>query len=144
MKITLSQRQLAMCDMIASMRYWQGCGTDTTIIDKRKASRIGFCAEYAFSKQFNLHLDIISNLQKDSFDFISKDGSTIDIKAIDRSDGNLIVPKLLHDVYVLAIVDGRTVDIVGYATKEMIEEAGRKDLGNGLVWFVNRKQLKTW
>jgi len=144
MKITLSQRQLAMCDMIASMRYWQGCGTDTTIIDKRKASRIGFCAEYAFSKQFNLHLDIISNLQKDSFDFISKDGSTIDIKATDRSDGNLIVPKLLHDVYVLAIVDGRTVDIVGYATKEMIEEAGRKDLGNGLVWFVNRKQLKTW
>jgi len=133
-----------MCDMIASMRYWQGCGTDTTIIDKRKASRIGFCAEYAFSKQFNLHLDIISNLQKDSFDFISKDGSTIDIKATDRSDGNLIVPKLLHDVYVLAIVDGRTVDIVGYATKEMIEEAGRKDLGNGLVWFVNRKQLKTW
>ena len=144
MKITLSQRQLAMCDMIASMRYWQGCGTDTTIIDKRKASRIGFCAEYAFSKQFNLHLDIISNLQKDSFDFISKDGSTIDIKATDRSDGNLIVPKLLHDVYVLAIVDGRTVDIVGYATKEMIEEAGRKDLGNGLVWFVNRKDLKTW
>jgi hypothetical protein len=26
-------------------------------------------AEYAFSKQFNLHLDIISNLEKDSFDF---------------------------------------------------------------------------
>ena len=144
MKITLSPRELAMCDMIASMRYWQGCGTDTTIIDKRKASRLGFCAEYAFSKQFNLHLDIISNLQKDSFDFISKDGATIDIKATDRSDGNLIVPKLLHDVYVLAIVDGRTVDIVGYATKEMIEEAGRKDLVNGPVWFVNRKELKKW
>ncbi len=144
MKITLSQRELAMCDMIASMRYWQGCGTDSTIIDKRKASRLGFCAEYAFSKQFNLHLDIISNLQKDSFDFISKDGATIDIKATDRSDGNLIVPKLLHDVYVLAIVDGRTVDFVGYATKEMIEEAGRKDLGNGPVWFVNRKELKKW
>jgi hypothetical protein len=144
MKITLSPRELAMCDMIASMRYWQGCGTDTTIIDKRKASRLGFCAEYAFSKQFNLHLDIISNLEKDSFDFISKDGATIDIKATDRSDGNLIVPKLLHDVYVLAIVDGRTVDIVGYATKEMIEEAGRKDLVNGPVWFVNRKELKKW
>lgn len=144
MKITLSPRELAMCDMIASMRFWQGCGTDTTIIDKRKASRIGFTSEYAFSKQFNLHLDIISNLEKDSFDFISKDGATIDIKATDRSDGNLIVPKLLHDVYVLAIVDGRTVDIVGYATKQMIEEAGRKDLGNGPVWFVNRKELKKW
>ena len=144
MKITLSPRELAMCDMIASMRFWQGCGTDTTIIDKRKASRIGFCAEYAFSKQFNLHLDIISNLEKDSFDFISKDGATIDIKATDRSDGNLIVPKLLHDVYVLAIVDGSTVDFIGYATKQMIEEAGKKDLGNGPVWFVSRKDLKTW
>ena len=144
MKITLSPRELAMCDMIASMRYWQGCGTDSTIIDKRKASRIGFCAEYSFSKQFNLHLDIISNLEKDSFDFISKDGSTIDIKATDRSDGNLIVPKLLHDVYVLAIVDGSTVDFVGYATNQMIEEAGKKDLGNGPVWFVSRKDLKTW
>ena len=144
MNVTLTDRELAMCDMIAAMRFWQGCSSNTTIIDKRKANRLGFVAEYAFSKQFNLHLDIISNLQKDSFDFISKDGSTIDIKATDRSDGNLIVPKLLHDVYVLAIVDGRTVDIVGYATKEMIEEAGRKDLGNGLVWFVNRKDLKTW
>jgi len=144
MKITLSPRELATCDMIASMRYWQGCGTDTTIIDKRKASRLGFCAEYAFSKQFNLHLDIISNLEKDSFDFISKDGATIDIKATDRSDGNLIVPKLLHDVYVLAIVDGRTVDFIGYATKQMIEEAGKKDLGNGPSWFVNRKELKKW
>jgi hypothetical protein len=34
--------------------------------------------------------------------------------------------------------------IVGYATKEMIEEAGKKDLGNGPVWFVNRQDLKTW
>ena len=144
MKITLSPRELAMCDMIASMRYWQGCGTDSTIIDKRKASRLGFTAEYAFSKQFNLHLDIISNLEKDSFDFISKDGATIDIKSTDLWSGNLVVPKLMHDVYVLAVVDGNTVDLVGYATKQMIEEAGKKDLGNGPVWFVNRKDLKTW
>ena len=144
MKITLSPRELAMCDIIASMRYWQGCGTDTTIIDKRIASRIGFTAEYAFSKQFNLHLDIISNLEKDSFDFISKDGATIDIKATYTKHGNLVVPKLMHDVYVLAIVDGNTVDLVGYATKEMIEKAGKKDLGNGPVWFVDRKDLKRW
>ena len=144
MKITLSPRELAMCDMIASMRYWQGCGTDSTIIDKRKASTLGFTAEYAFSNQFNLHLDIISNLERDSFDFISKDGATIDIKSTDLWSGNLVVPKLMHDVYVLAIVDGNTVDLVGYATKEMILEAGKKDLGNGHVWFINRKQLKTW
>ena len=144
MKITLSPRELAMCDMIASMRFWQGCGIDSTIIDKRKASRLGFAAEYAFSKQFNLHLDIISNLEKDSFDFISSNGATIDIKATDRTDGNLVVPKLMHDVYVLAIVDGSTVDFVGYATKQMIEKAGKKDLGKGPVWFVNRQDLKTW
>jgi len=144
MKIPRPPRELAMCDMIASMRFWQGCGTDSTIIDKRKASRLGFTAEYAFSKQFNLHMDIISNLEKDSFDFISSNGATIDIKATDRTDGNLVVPKLMHDVYVLAIVDGNTVDLVGYATKEMIEKAGKKDLGNGPVWFVDRKDLKRW
>ena len=144
MKITLSPRELAMCDMIASMRYWQGCGIDSTIIYKRNASRLGFAAEYAFSKQFNLHLDITSNLEKDSFYFISSNGATIDINATDRTDGNLVVPKLMHDVYVLAIVDGNTVDLVGYATNEMILEAGKKDLGHGLSWFVNRKDLKTW
>ena len=144
MKVTLTTREMAICMMMGALRMWQGAKLDTTIIDKDKASPQGFMAEYAFSKQFNLHLDIISNLEKDSFDFISKDGATIDIKSTDRTDGNLVVPKLMHDIYVLAIVDGNTVEIVGYATKEMIEEAGKKDLGNGPVWFVSRKDLKTW
>ena len=130
--------------MMGALRMWQGAKLDTTIIDKDKASPQGFMAEYAFSKQFNLHLDIIGNLEKDSFDFISREGATIDVKSTDLIDGNLVVPKLMHDVYVLAIVDGSTVYLVGYATKEMILEAGKKDLGKGPVWFVNRKQLKTW
>ena len=57
--------------------------SDTTFIDKDKASPQGFMAEYAFSKQFNLHLDIIGNLEKDSFDFISREGATIDVKSTD-------------------------------------------------------------
>ncbi len=130
--------------MMGAFRMWQGAKLDTTIIDKDKASPQGFMAEYAFSKQFNLHLDIIGNLEKDSFDFISREGATIDVKSTELIDGNLVVPKLMHDVYVLAIVDGNTVDLVGYATKEMILEAGKKDLGKGPVYFVNRKQLKTW
>jgi len=144
MKVTLTTREMAICMMMGALRMWQGAKLDTTIIDKDKASPQGFMAEYAFSKQFNLHMDIIGNLEKDSFDFISKDGATIDIKSTDRKDGNLVVPKLMHDVYVLAIVDGSTVDFIGYATKQMIEEAGKKDLGNGSVWFVNRKELKKW
>lgn len=144
MKVTLTTREMAICMMMGAFRMWQGAKLDTTIIDKDKASPQGFMAEYAFSKQFNLHLDIIGNLEKDSFDFISREGATIDIKSTDRKDGNLVVPKLMHDVYVLAIVDGNTVDLVGYATKEMILEAGKKDLGKGPVWFVNRKELKTW
>lgn len=144
MKVTLTTREMAICMMMGALRMWQGAKLDTTIIDKDKASPQGFMAEYAFSKQFNLHLDIIGNLEKDSFDFISRDGATIDIKSTNYLDGNLIVPKLLHDVYVLAIVDGSTVDFIGYATKQMIEEAGKKDLGNGPVWFVNRKDLNKW
>jgi len=144
MKVTLTNRELAMCDMIAAMRFWQGCGSNTTIIDKRKASRIGFAAEYAFSKQFNLHLDILSNLDKDSFDFISNDGSTIDIKATDNQKGNLLVEHPKHDIYVFAIVDGSTVYLIGYATKQMLLDEGQRDFGYGPTYFVKRKDLKTW
>ena len=144
MTIRLTDRELAMCDMIGAMRFWQGCGTNTNIIDKGKASRIGFCAEYAFSKQFNLHLDILSNLEKGSYDFISKDGSTIDIKATDYPDGNLLVKKPMHDIYVLAIVDGAIVDILGYATKQMLLDEGQRDFGYGATYFVKRRDLKTW
>lgn len=144
MKVTLTDRELAMCDMIAAMRFWQGCNSNTTIIDKRKANRLGFVAEYAFSKQFNLHLDILSNLDKDSFDFISKDGSTIDIKATDYPDGNLLVKNPQHDIYVFAIVDGSTVYIIGYATKQMLLDEGQRDFGYGPTYFVKRKDLKTW
>ena len=144
MKVTLTTREMAICMMMGALRMWQGAKLDTTIIDKDKASPQGFMAEYAFSKQFNLHMDIIGNLEKDSFDFISKDGATIDIKSTNYLDGNLVFKNMKHDIYVLAIVDGNTVDLVGYATNEMILEAGKKDLGHGPSWFVNRKELKKW
>jgi len=144
MKVTLTTREMAICMMMGALRMWQGAKLDTTIIDKDKASPQGFIAEYAFSKKFNLHMDIIGNLEKDSFDFISRDGATIDIKSTNYLDGNLVFKNLKHDIYVLAIVDGNTVDLVGYATNEMILEAGKKDLGHGPSWFVSHKDLKTW
>jgi hypothetical protein len=144
MNVILTDRELAMCDMIAAMRFWQGCSSNTTIIDKRKANGIGFVAEYAFSKQFNLHLDILSSLDKDSFDFISKDGSTIDIKATENSKGNLLVKNPQHDIYVLAIVDGNAVYLIGYATKQMLLDEGQRDFGYGPTYFVKRRDLKTW
>jgi hypothetical protein len=144
MNVILTDKELAMCDMIAAMRFWKGCSSNTTIIDKRKANGIGFVAEYAFSKQFNLHLDILSNLDKDSFDFISNDGSTIDIKATDYPDGNLLVKNPQHDIYVLAIVDGNVVYLIGYATKQMLLDEGQRDFGYGPTYFVKRKDLKTW
>ncbi len=144
MNVILTDKELAMCDMIAAMRFWKGCSSNTTIIDKRKANGIGFVAEYAFSKQFNLHLDILSNLDKDSFDFISNDGSTIDIKATDYPDGNLLVKNPQHDIYVLAIVDGNVVYLIGYATKQMLLDEGQRDFGYGPTYFVKRRNLKTW
>ena len=146
MKITLSPRELAMCDMIASMRYWQGCGTDTTIIDKRKGKQDLDLRQNMHSASNSICTWTSSAiLEKDSFDFISKDGATIDIKATDRMDGNLVVPKLMHDVYVLAIVDGNTVDLVGYATKEMIlKKQARKTLAMVLFGLLTGKNLKTW
>ena len=144
MKVTLTTREMAICMMMGALRMWQGAKLDTTIIDKDKASPQGFMAEYAFSKQFNLHLDIIGNLEKDSFDFISREGNTIDVKSTDILDGNLLVKKPMHDIYVLAIVDGSTVYLIGYATKQMLLDEGKRDLGHGPTHFVNRRDLKTW
>jgi hypothetical protein len=144
MKVTLTTREMAICMMMGALRMWQGAKLDTTIIDKDKASPQGFMAEYAFSKQFNLHLDIIGNLEKDSFDFISREGNTIDVKSTDNLDGNLLVKKPMHDIYVLAIVDGSTVYLIGYATKQMLLDEGKRDLGHGPTYFVNRRDLKTW
>jgi hypothetical protein len=144
MKVTLTTREMAICMMMGALRMWQGAKLDTTIIDKDKASPQGFMAEYAFSKQFNLHLDIIGNLEKDSFDFISREGNTIDVKSTDNLDGNLLVKKPMHDIYVLAIVDGSTVYLIGYATKQMLLDEGQRDFGYGPTYFVNRRDLKTW
>jgi hypothetical protein len=144
MKVTLTTREMAICMMMGALRMWQGAKLDTTIIDKDKASPQGFMAEYAFSKQFNLHLDIIGNLEKDSFDFISREGNTIDVKSTDNLDGNLLVKKPMHDIYVLAIVDGSTVYLIGYATKQMLLDEGQRDFGYGPTYFVKRRDLKTW
>jgi hypothetical protein len=144
MKVTLTTREMAICMMMGALRMWQGAKLDTTIIDNDKASPQGFMAEYAFSKQFNLHLDIIGNLEKDSFDFISREGNTIDVKSTDNLDGNLLVKKPMHDIYVLAIVDGSTVYLIGYATKQMLLDEGQRDFGYGPTYFVKRRDLKTW
>jgi hypothetical protein len=145
MNVILTDKELAMCDMIAAMRFWKGCSSNTTIIDKRKANGIGFVAEYAFSKQFNLHLDILSSLDKDSFDFISKDGSTIDIKATDKFERQFIGEESTCMTYMcLAIVDGNAVYLIGYATKQMLLDEGQRDFGYGPTYFVKRRDLKTW
>jgi hypothetical protein len=49
-----------------------------------------------------------------------------------------------HDIYVLAIVDGNAVYLIGYATKQMLLDEGQRDFGYGPTYFVNRRDLKTW
>jgi hypothetical protein len=46
-------------------------------------------------------------------------------------------------VYVLAYVNGQTVEFVGWAKKEeLIKEENIKDLGHGKGYFLCRKKLK--
>ncbi len=144
MNVILTDKELAMCDMIAAMRFWKGCSSNTTIIDKRKANGIGFVAEYAFSKQFNLHLDILSNLDKDSFEIISKESNSIKVKRAENWKVNLWGRDPWRDIYVLAIVDGNAVYLIGYATKQMLLDEGQRDFGYGPTYFVKRRDLKTW
>jgi len=109
--------------------------------------RDGILAEMAFGKQFNLYPDLSVYPRKGGADLVTHAGLKLDIKATRYKSGRLLIhidkPVEEVDIYVLGIVDGDTVDFVGYIkSADAIQPQNLNDLGHGSGYVIEQKNLK--
>jgi len=109
--------------------------------------RDGILAEMAFGKQFNLYPDLSVYPRKGGADLITHKGMKIDVKATRYKSGRLLIhidkPVEEVDIYVLGIVDGDDVDLVGYIkSAEAIQPQNLNDLGHGSGYVIEQSNLK--
>lgn len=109
--------------------------------------RDGILAEMAFGKQFNLYPDLSVYPRKGGADLITHKGMKIDVKATRYKSGRLLIhidkPVEEVDIYVLGIVDGDDVDLVGYIkSAEAIQPQNLNDLGHGSGYVIKQSDLK--
>lgn len=151
MKIELSNTEYMICTQIGMMRHEINRAAsvkDKTIWksqDKMKIETMGIMAEMAFCKWANLYFDVSCGRQSGTTDVIYQNWKC-DIKATERKDGQLMVSqwkkKESSDVYILGIIDGLSVDFVGFATSsDIIQEARLKDLGYGPTYCMTQSEL---
>ena len=105
----------------------------------------GFKAEYAFAKWKNLFPDFGLKPRSGSYDGVTKRGTRYDIKSTHYKNGNLLSTLKVNedvDVYILAYVNERMVEFVGWISKEeFIKPENIKDLGHGQGYFYSRHKL---
>ena len=115
--------------------------------DPIQIDRDGILAEMAFGKQFNLYPDLSVYPRKGGADLITHKGMKIDVKATRYKSGRLLIhidkPVEEVDIYVLGIVDGDDVDLVGYIkSAEAIQPQNLNDLGHGSGYVIEQSNLK--
>ena len=115
--------------------------------DPIQIDRDGILAEMAFGKQFNLYPDLSVYPRKGGADLITHKGMKIDVKATRYKSGRLLIhidkPVEEEDIYVLGIVDGDDVDLVGYIkSAEAIQPQNLNDLGHGSGYVIEQSDLK--
>ena len=115
--------------------------------DPIQIDRDGILAEMAFGKQFNLYPDLSVYPRKGGADLITHKGMKIDVKATRYKSGRLLIhidkPVEEVDIYVLGIVDGDDVDLVGYIkSAEAIQPQNLNDLGHGSGYVIEQNNLK--
>lgn len=115
--------------------------------DPIQIDRDGILAEMAFGKQFNLYPDLSVYPRKGGADLITHKGMKIDVKATRYKSGRLLIhidkPVEEVDIYVLGIVDGDDVDLVGYIkSAEAIQPQNLNDLGHGSGYVIEQSDLK--
>ena len=150
--VTLSDPEMATCRMLGEMRSLVARGNN--VKDRKMSDSAGheidvdgMIAEYAFCKHFNIFPDLTPSPRSGSCDCVYQ-GKRIDIKSTRHKDGQLLATmknNLDIDVYVLAIIDGNTVNFPGYATKkELINPDNVTDLGFGKGYALKQNKLRSW
>jgi hypothetical protein len=150
MKITLQPDEITVCQMIGRMRSLiaRSFGVKDAKVgdqDGAESDVIGMIAEYAFAKQFNVFPDLGLSPRSGSADGIIK-GKRYDIKATTYKTGRLLCTVKDNpdvDVYILAIVSGNEIDIVGWEYKENLrKDENLIDLGYGKGYALTQDKLQ--
>lgn len=154
MIIELTDMECRIAEMIACARYNENRKAGSSnLIDELKGSHdhllyeiIGFKAEMAFAKKYNIYPDLEIHCRSGSYDLLIND-KRVDIKATMRPNGQLLVhrtkSKKESDIYVLAVVNGNVIDFKGWLqTEECFAEENIKDLGHGPTYAIPQDKLR--
>jgi len=150
MKITLQPDEVTVCQIIGRMRSLiaRSSGVKDVKVgsqDGAESDVVGMIGEYAFAKQFNIFPDIGLSPRSGSADGIIK-GKRYDIKSTTCKTGRLLCTVKDNpdvDVYILAIVSGNEVDIVGWEYKDNLrKEENLIDLGYGKGYALTQDKLQ--
>ena len=150
-RINLTDAELFICRTLGVMRRSEAMHKvvdqqvgkdDTWSIDID-----GMVAEYCVAKMLNLCPDLTIGVRNGGADLISQKGKTIDVKATRHKNGRLLATLKKAaapcDMYVLAIVDDKGADIVGWASKtHLFHDANQIDLGHGVGFALEQDQLR--
>jgi hypothetical protein len=151
-KVKLSNSEIAVCQMIGNMRHIASRASST--VDRQMGNQgsldidqHGVIGEYAFCKYWNIHLDMDIMARSGSYD-CKLNGKRIDIKSTNYLSGRLIATAKDNpdvDIYVLAIIDGNTVNFPGWMDKDnFITDENLTDLGHGPTYALGQDKLKAW
>lgn len=150
--MNMSPPEAAIAQVLAVMRNTtarQNGVTDKQMgkQDPIEIDRDGILAEMAFGKAFNLYPDLTVYPRKGGADLIGRTGKKIDVKATRYKMGRLVIhidkPVDEVDIYVLAIVSGDDVDLIGYIeSSKAIRQENVRDLGHGDGYVIEQEQLK--
>ena len=147
-RVELTHEELLVCRFMGALRTLNNRIANVSITGSTdEDDETGMIGEYAFGKHYNLFMDITLHPRKGGGDFV-RNGKIIDVKATKRPDGNLITPLAKQgttdvDVYVLAIVQGNVVDLIGYATRDdFLQDENIRPLGHSKGYFLDRSALR--
>ena len=148
-KVILDPTEIATCNLVGSLRsiIARGWSVNDAKIggqDGVQADVMGFMAEYAFAKQFNVCVDLGFSPRSGSADGVLK-GMRYDIKSTTYMSGKLLATLKVNpdvDIYVLSIVKPPIIMFPGWAyKKDLIKEENIKDLGHGKGYCLEQEQL---
>ena len=150
MILELNEAEYNLCQILGRMRTLisRGTGVKDAKVGKQdgaEADVMGTVAEYAFAKQFNTFPDFAPSPRSGSYDGMLK-GNRYDIKSSSYPNARLLSTRKVNpdvDFYVLCIVEGKKVDVKGWAwKKDLIKDENLKDLGHGKGYCLEQSKLK--
>lgn len=148
--VQMTPTEVAISKLWAERRFADSAGCQDKQMGKQDPHDIeedGTLAELAFAKVYNLYPDLDTAPRKGGHDLITHQNMRVNVKATRYTTGRLAVhiDKRVEDcdIYVLAIVRGVVVTLVGWkSSAEVINKENIGTLGHGKCYLVKREDLE--